>query len=1414
MTAGVLTLLVLALLVALQTPWAAERARRELVARVTDALDAELHVERLEGSLLSRVTLHGLRIVRAGEPVISAERVSVEYSPWRLWRTGLALGDVVVEQPVVSLVEEADGWNIMKLVRPRPPDAPPRDPVDFSIDDLRITGARVRIDPLDGDTRTIDPLSLHGALSMVDGGLHLDIDEGTARDPDTGTTLHEMSGALAIEEGTIAWRGFRLVTPQSTVSGDVSLRTDAPLDSLDLDVELRPLRPAELAPYLPAFGELPPSAAVEGHVSGTDGQLEAQLAVTSDAGGLSGRIESRFAGERIIASGQLDTRAFDLGAWLRQPDLASRLNANVTFDATLSRSAPEDADVRFTTTAPQVRLLGYAASRVRASGRYEAGRLGADVSAQAYGASVSGRVGWHRDTGRITLDGGFRELNLASLPAHLEVPPLQSSLAGEVTLEGGEEGWRGTATLEDSTIENARVAAGAVASFDTVVEPLRYTFDGAVSGLDPSRFAALGGEAAETLARYPGSIEADVMLDARGTSLETMAAETTLVLRDTTVAGVGVDTARVKATLADGALSAAVTASVREVTESVLQREDSVPFRTSGIVDGTVRIPDITGPLDLEIIVASATVKLGASEVRGTQLDAIVLDAALAGGTATITSFTATGPGLDVTATGTAVLAGEGDRGSDLSYTIALDTLNVLEPYLNRELSGSATLEGTLTGTAERPRLQGEYSATDVTAPDVAVLAATGRYDVVLPAFDPAEATGTVTADAVMVQAAGRTLRTAVGTVTLGGGHYEIDAEVTDDRDRVLRALAAVTPRDDATEIAIRQLAATARDMTWQLDESSPATVVYRDGRVDVSDLTLTHGDSRIRASGVLGDAATATPLVARLEGVRLDDLSAFLPPEQTVSGVLNGTVTITGPFEALRVEAEVAATGGEVNGLTYESAGGTVRLAGRELAVDFTLEAGPLGRFAVAGTLPSPIGGAEGEPAPPYALSVTSSEISLGFLQPLTAAVTDITGTGRFDITMTGPAEEPVLDGTITISNAAFAVAASGVAYQQLNADLTVRGQQLVVEELTVQDDDGHTARVTGELNLPGIGPPTGFELYVSTDELEVLNNDYGDVAVSTNLTVMGDLQTPLVSGTIRLERGVLEASDLLDRLSARGYRRAPLDAQNDMEAGPFDRSSLSITLEMPDNVVVRGSDLRSGSGPLGLGDINVTVGGALTLAKETAERSELTGSVRVVRGTYQFQGRRFAIARDSEITFTGSPTNPMLNVDAEREISGVIAYVHLGGTLERPELVLTSDPPLDQGDILSLIVFNQAMNSLPTEQRVSLAARAGVLAAGTIAGPLSESVRRALDLDTFEIRPDEGAAGASVIIGRQVSERVFVGFRQAFGADEASQLTFEYRVNELMRIVTSLEQGAEGRSLRSRRAEAAGIDLIFVIR
>ncbi|MBP7570552.1 MAG: translocation/assembly module TamB domain-containing protein [Acidobacteria bacterium] len=269
---------------------------------------------------------------------------------------------------------------------------------------------------------------------------------------------------------------------------------------------------------------------------------------------------------------------------------------------------------------------------------------------------------------------------------------------------------------------------------------------------------------------------------------------------------------------------------------------------------------------------------------------------------------------------------------------------------------------------------------------------------------------------------------------------------------------------------------------------------------------------------------------------------------------------------------------------------------------------------------------------------------------------------------------------------------------------------------------------------------------------------------------------------------------------------------------ATPFDAAELNVRVRIPDVLLVRGDDLRppGGGSPIGLGDVNITAGGDLRVEKPAGEPMRIIGDVRTVRGTYDFQGRRFDLQRDGRVRFEGVvPLDPSLDFTATRLISSVEVQVRVGGTMSRPELTLTSRPPLEEADILSLIVFNQSANQLEAGQQVTLAQRASALATGFVAGKLADSLGRALDLDIFEIEaapqgPGQGAS-ATVTVGEQVGERLFLRLRQGVGADTTRQFIMEYQLLDFLRLETTVSQGGAATRSLMRRVEGTGLDLIF---
>jgi autotransporter translocation and assembly factor TamB len=150
----------------------------------------------------------------------------------------------------------------------------------------------------------------------------------------------------------------------------------------------------------------------------------------------------------------------------------------------------------------------------------------------------------------------------------------------------------------------------------------------------------------------------------------------------------------------------------------------------------------------------------------------------------------------------------------------------------------------------------------------------------------------------------------------------------------------------------------------------------------------------------------------------------------------------------------------------------------------------------------------------------------------------------------------------------------------------------------------------------------------------------------------------------------------------------------------------------------------------------------------------------------------------------------------------------------LHQPELHLSSTPPLDDSDILSLIVFNTASNELSSVQQQELLVRAGALAAGFIATPLLSAIENQLGLEVLEIEAlGEFGGGPKVTIGQEIFPGLVARFSRQFGPDPYDEAALEYTLSRIPAAARHV-LGCADTDLRARpfrRIERAGVDLLL---
>jgi translocation and assembly module TamB len=247
----------------------------------------------------------------------------------------------------------------------------------------------------------------------------------------------------------------------------------------------------------------------------------------------------------------------------------------------------------------------------------------------------------------------------------------------------------------------------------------------------------------------------------------------------------------------------------------------------------------------------------------------------------------------------------------------------------------------------------------------------------------------------------------------------------------------------------------------------------------------------------------------------------------------------------------------------------------------------------------------------------------------------------------------------------------------------------------------------------------------------------------------------------------------------------------------------------------LVKADDLKTAEGPVGLGKLNITLGGDLNVTAAPSSPITLVGNINTVRGFYDYQGRRFTVLRDGQIQFQGDPINaldPSLNVSAERMIQAVTVRVNVKGRLRRPDIELTSIPPQEEADILALIIFNQPLNQLGEGQQISLAQRAGSIAAGAVANQLTGSIANSLNLDQFEINlsPDTGSA-AELTVGQQLGQNLYVKVQQGIGDNSQTNFVLEYEFAKWLRLQTNVLEGSTTQQQLFQKVKSTGADLVF---
>ena len=1426
-----------------QTTWFKEWLRGFIVRQAADYVNGQLSIGKLDGNLFFGMALGDVDVTVDGEKVVGVDDISLDYNAFTFIRGDVVLDEIRLTRPVLHLERDAQGWNLAHLIKARTPDPDqPKNRRTLEIGQIAISDGTLFVEKGAVGTAGVDvparieKLDATVSVTSNEDELTVDIERVSMRAAEPNIGINGMSGVIRRTPNALAFDNVAIRTEESTLRVNGSVRNiDGGSPVIDVRASSDKLALNELARLVPQLRGYAAQPAFEVAARGPVDRLAVDLSLRDrQLGDIKADLTLDAAAPLRRASGTAHVERLNVRALTRDGNrrLASTITGDTRFDLVLPE---EGRPIRgsWAVDVDHVRIAGYEARSVVGNGRIDGTTVRMTVRGNAYGghATATGTV---RAATPLALDlrGRATGVNLRNLPAVANVPPATSDLQLAYTLKGRGSAFSGEVTLDRSTLAGATIEQGAAGTFSFGSGAPTYTAKGQVSGLDVQRVGQEFGIQTIAVDRYRSVVNGPFDVRGSGGGRYPLALEVTGTLIDSQLFDATFPRMDVTANLAGGNMHVRTAGTFMGLNPARVTGDTRADGMLNGSMDAETALRGYAAGVTVDSLDTTGHVELTRSMLGKLTIDSAVVDGSYAGREGQLKQLQIAGPDLNVTGQGTIALNESG--ASNLTIHADTPSLDRVGEIVGQDMKGSAVVDATITGNARALKASGSLTGSNIGRGDNEALSLKSTFMATIPDLQIEQAQLQASSTATFLEIGGQKINEVTADTTYSKSRLEFKGVAKEGR-RELTAGGSLLLHPDHQEIHVDSLALRSEQIEWRTPDGASADVRYGDSRVEVKNLQLVNADQRISADGVIGGLDST--LQVRAENVDVAQLDTLLLGDGRLAGRFTGTAEISGSTKAPNVTSKFTLSQGAFRNFKFEALTGTVDYTQSGVAMDVRLQQTPTAWLTAKGVAPMALF----RPTPPGVdahdearaggvldIQVASSPIELGVIQGFTSYVTNVTGTMQASVRLTGTGYDPHAEGTVEIKGGAFQIPEFGTAYTGLDTRIDLQPDVFTVREFKILDSRGFPLTIGGTLAVHEreVG---AVDINVQSQAFEIIDNRIADLKLNSNLKLTGELRRPRLEGSVDVENATIFLAELLDRVTADPYaieaepalpgadEAARATAPAEGAAAPkqpslFDSLDLDVTVMIPDNLVMRGNNLRPANAPIDIGDMNATVGGTIRARKAPGAEPQIVGDVNTVRGNYSFQGRRFEILRDGHIRFDGSDElNPAINIRARRVISGVETFVQVQGTMKQPELSFSSNPPLDQADILSLIVFNQPINELGEGQQVSLTERATALAGGYLATGLSRSISNALELDEFEIEAGERGFGPTLSVGEQVGEHLFFRVRQGFGDAQATELILEYQLRDHLRVQANVAETASTQRVTFRRIERAGLDLLF---
>ncbi|WP_426023685.1 translocation/assembly module TamB domain-containing protein [Brevundimonas sp. PWP3-1b1] len=378
---------------------------------------------------------------------------------------------------------------------------------------------------------------------------------------------------------------------------------------------------------------------------------------------------------------------------------------------------------------------------------------------------------------------------------------------------------------------------------------------------------------------------------------------------------------------------------------------------------------------------------------------------------------------------------------------------------------------------------------------------------------------------------------------------------------------------------------------------------------------------------------------------------------------------------------------------------------------------------------------------------------------------------------TLAGTLNAPRLNGRFDLSQGSYRENAVGLVLGDMTLRTRFDDTTAQIETFTANDGSGGT--VTGQGRV-GLRQGSGSNAQLTLSRFRVIDNDIAEARASGPITIVrgadGNIQ---LGGRIDID----EANIQPELPGATGIVSMDVVEINRPGGDPVETEEKARGPQIGLDIALRstGGKVRvNGRGLNVVLDVNARVRG-------TIANPQLTGSANVVRGDYEFAGKRFVFDDTGRVTLSTDPKQIRLNLAATREDAALTASINVTGTAAEPKIALTSTPSLPQDEILSQVLFGRSASQLSAFEAAQLAAGVAALAGGGGFDVIG-NLRELAGLDRLSFGGE--ASAVTVAGGRYITDDVYLEVIGGGESGAAVKVEWQPRRN----IAVSSQFGGQG--------------------